>query len=96
MQGLIEPGHRDLDPGHKAQAQRLGLGSGLGQAEEFVVIGQGQQLHPVGVGAANHLSRRQGSVGSGGMTVQIGIQGVHDSFDPRKVSMIRATSPGWS
>jgi hypothetical protein len=67
---------------------------GLGQAEEFVVIGQGQQVDPVGMGAANHFGGRQRAVRGGGVAVQIGIECVHDSLDNKKASMIRATSPG--
>ena len=43
------PGDRDLDPGGEAHAQFPGGPGGLGQSADLVVIGQGPDIHAVGM-----------------------------------------------
>ena len=96
MQGLVQPRHRDLDPRHEAQADVGRLGRRLGEAEQLVVVGEGQQINPVGLGASHHRGGRESAVGGGRVAMQVGVEGVHDPFDNKNGSMIRATTSGWS
>ena len=48
------PGDRDLDPGGEAHAQFGGPG-GLGQSADLVVVGQGPDIHAVGMRPRRHL-----------------------------------------
>jgi hypothetical protein len=68
-------------------------GPRLGQAAEFVVVGQRQQFHAVGLRAPHHLRRRKQPVGHGRMAVQIGIERLHAA---KNSSISAATRCGWS
>jgi hypothetical protein len=54
----------------------------LRQAADLIVIGQGQDIHAIGVGALHQRMRRKHAVRDGGMAMQIDVQGtgVHKSI----------------
>lgn len=57
VDGLSGKGHRDLDPGHKSQAQILAGGARRRDARDLVVVGQRPQLHPGIPGPLGQLLR---------------------------------------
>src|SRR5574337_1053622 len=99
---LLAPGDRNLHPVDQPQA---GVGRrlpGFGKAAQFVVVGEGQHVYPVFGGPADHLPGAEETIGNGGVAVQIDVHGEDSESggdipsDNRKVSMIRATTSGWS
>lgn len=86
--------NRHLHARHKTQPEVRRGGAGFGQAQEFVVIGQGQQIDTVGVGAANH----GGKVPSEAVEWQCR-SALSAFMIPQTTRMPRwsgAASPGWS
>ncbi|MNR07236.1 hypothetical protein D3C85_1233520 [compost metagenome] len=69
------PRHGDFDAGGEAHAQIPGRVRGFGQAAHLVVIGQGPDIHAVGVRPLRHVPGRERAVGHGGMAMQIDVQG---------------------
>ena len=67
------PRHGDFDAGHEAHVDfARGLGR-LGQAADLVVVGEGPDVHAIGVRAQRHLARRERAVRDGGMAMQVDI-----------------------
>ena len=60
---VITPGHGNFDAIHKAQPQCICRVARFGQPGELIVIGQCQQFHAVGMGAAHQFGGRQQTVG---------------------------------
>ena len=78
-------GHRNFGAGEVGQARGFGRGHGAVLAANFVVVGQGPQLHAVGFGAHGQLLWGQGAVRDDRMAVQVGVQNRHFKIivDPR-------------
>ncbi len=80
MNGRAAPGARQLDPVDQLHAQRRRRATGLVEAFEGVVIGQGQDSHAVLERPRHQNRRRQGAIGGRAMAVQINI---HESLLPQ-------------
>ncbi|MDT4863942.1 hypothetical protein FQZ97_986770 [compost metagenome] len=73
-----EEGHRDLDACEVIHAHLTRSRHGTILSPEFIVVGQGPQLHAVGLGALRQRLGREGAVGDDGVAVQVGVgQCVH-------------------
>ena len=68
-------GKRDgnLHAAHVGHAERLGRRERAGLPTHFVVVGQGPQVHTIGVGAGGQQFGREGAVGDDGVAVQVGV-----------------------
>ncbi len=75
MDGRAAPGTGQLDPINQLHAQGLRGFTGLGQAFEGVVVGQGQDSHAFLVRTGNQGRWRQGAVGGRAMAVQVDFHG---------------------
>lgn len=73
MDGRPAPGAGQFDAVDQLHAQRCRRNTGLIEAFEGVVIGQGQDSHAVLERPRHHNRRRQGAIGGRAMAVQINI-----------------------
>jgi hypothetical protein len=74
VHGFVREGHRDLGAGEIAHAVGAGRGGGAVLAADFVVVGEGPELDPVGGRARGQRFGRQCAVGDHGVAVKIGIE----------------------
>ena len=78
VHGFARKAHRHLHPRQVVDAQGLGGGGGAVLAAEFVVVGQGPELHAAIEGALGQGFGFEGAVGDGGVAVEVGVEQVHD------------------
>jgi len=69
-------GHGDLGAGEVGQAQLEGRGHRPPLAAQLVMVGERPELDAVGLGTRRERFGRQGSVGDGGVGMQVGVEPV--------------------
>ena len=63
--GVVAPGNGNLAPVDESQPSLRRGSAGFVEPADLVVVGQGHQVHAVGIGPAHDLSRCQQAVGDG-------------------------------